>query len=163
LLFRTVLVVVVTCSVVESLTDLAEEWELTLGEVSEATRTVYLRSVRQFVDYLAGTHPDLTVPGDLAGRHVHGWQRHLADERGLSKATRRVRLIAVRLFLDYLVAEPDIALAVNPAAGIALPEPDEHVVPVIHDDDLARLLRSVDGASFVERRDAALIRVLLDT
>lgn len=160
--FRTALCVVITCRLVDALTDLSEEWELTLGEVSEGTRTVYLRSVRQFVEWLHAAHPDLTDPVDLTARHVHGWQRALGDA-GRSRATRRVRLIALRLFLGYLATEPDTGVTSNPAVGIQLPEAEQHVVPVIHDDDLVRLLKAMDGASFVDRRDTAMVRVLLDT
>ena len=144
------------------LPDLAEEWGLTLLELSAQTREVYLRGVRQFGEWLAVAEPGLTDPSEITIRHVQAWQRAMADA-GRSKATRRVRLIAVRLFFGYLLAEPDTDVTVNPAAGVALPEADLHVVPVLHDDDLTRLLRSMDGPSYVDRRDTALVRVLLDT
>jgi integrase len=154
--------VVITYRVVEALTELAEEWELTLGEVSPETRVVYLRSVRQLAEWLTREHPGLTGPGEVTTRHVHMWQRALADA-GRSKGTRRVRLIAVRLFFGYLASEPDTGVETNPAAGIELPEADQRPVPVIHDDDLVRLLRAMDGPTFVDRRDTAMVRVLLDT
>lgn len=146
----------------EALADLAEEWELTLGEVSAGSREVYLRGVQQFAAWLAETHPKLSEPGQVTTRHIHEWQRALAD-LGRSKATRRVRLIAVRLFFGYLLSEPDTGVSANPAAGITLPEAEEHVVPVLADEDIAMLLRSMSGQSYVDRRDTAMIRLLLDT
>ncbi|MDD7940456.1 tyrosine-type recombinase/integrase [Actinomycetospora lutea] len=144
----------------DALADLVDEWMLTLTEVSEETRTVYRRGADQFTAWLAEAHPKLTEPHQITTRHIHEWMRHLADA-GRSKATRRVRLIAVRLLLGYLAAEG--VIEVNPAAGIALPEAEEHVVPVIHDEDLTRLLRATDGPGFLERRDTAAMRLLLDT
>lgn len=147
----------------DELADLAEEWMLTLGTVTDSTRRVYARGVEQFRAWLADAHPDVVDPGQLARRHVDGWMRHLVDE-GRSEATRRVRLITLRKFLDYLVDEPDIALTANPAAKVDLPSPKVKEVPVIHDADLVRLLRPIEaGASFVDRRDAAILRVLIDT
>jgi site-specific recombinase XerD len=144
----------------EGLFDLAEEWALTLGNVATGSRVVYLRGISQFDDWLATAHPELTDPSQIAARHVHGWLRSLADA-GRSAATRRVRLISLRLFLDYLASEA--LVTTNAAHGVELPEVKLKPVPVLQDDDLAILLRSIDGPGFVDRRDAALIRVLLDT
>lgn len=148
----------------EALTDLAAEWRLTLNTISEPSRVVYLRSIRQFADYLAQAHPDVVAPAQLGRRHVDGWMVHLTAA-GRSEGTRRVRLIALRLFLDYLVAEPDIPITANPAGNVALPSPKDHVVPVIADEDLAVLLAVTDSGSpsFVDRRDTAILRVLIDT
>lgn len=152
-----------TAVALDELTDLAEEWGITLNTVSSETKVVYARSVRQFITYLSSDHPELAEPGDLTRKHIDGWMNHLI-KAGRSEGTRRVRLIAVRLFLDYLVSEPDIGLAVNPALKVPLPTPKDHVVPVVQDHDLAALLGLVEGGTaFVDRRDAAIIRVLLDT
>jgi integrase len=113
---------------------------------------------------MVAAHPTVRSISQLERRHVDGWMRHLAEDLGRSEATRRVRLIALRKFLAYLATEPDIDLDRNPAESVALPTPKTKAVPVIHDDDLATLLRAVEkGSSFVDRRDAALIRVLIDT
>jgi site-specific recombinase XerD len=147
---------------VQSLRDLAEEWELTLGDVATPTRVVYLRGIRQFCDWLASTHPTLTDPNALTARHVRQWARSLADA-GRSAATRRVRLISLRLFFDYLASEPDVDVSTNFAHEVELPEVTLKPVPVLHDEELAKLLRGTEGPGFLDRRDAALIRVLLDT
>lgn len=146
------------------LMDLAEEWDLTLGTVSDKTREVYRRAVLQFSDWLGAEHPDVVAVEQLQRRHVDGWMRHLADGLGRSDATRRVRLIALRKFFAYLVSEPDIPMDINPAGLVALPSPKDKVVPVIHDEDLVKLLRPIErGSTFVDRRDAAILRVLIDT
>lgn len=115
------------------------------------------------VRLLAGARPPgAGRAGQITGLHVHEWLRSLADG-GRSDGTRRVRLIALRLFLGYLASEPDTGVATNVAAGIALPEPKPQPVPVLHDGDLARLLRRTEGPRFIDRRDTAMIRILLDT
>lgn len=144
----------------ETLTELAEEWELTLTEVVQGSRVVYLRGARQFTAWLAATAPELTEPTQVTTKHAHGWLRSLS-EAGRSDATRRARLIALRLFWSYLRAERIVAD--NVFEGIALPEPKLKPVPVLRDDDLAKLLRSIDGPRFVDRRDTAMVRLLLDT
>lgn len=148
----------------DQLADLAEEWDLTLGTVSDETREVYLRAVAQFEVWLTREHPEVRHIGQLRRMHVDGWMRHLADDLGRSEATRRVRLIALRKFLAYLVSEPDIGLEINPAQLVAMPTPKDKVIPVIHDEDLVALLRPIErGSTFVDRRDAAILRVLIDT
>jgi integrase len=145
------------------LAELAEEWALTLTAVSDQTKIVYARSVNQFLAYLTKHHPRLSDGAALTRKHVDGWMGELARQ-GRSEGTRRVRLIAVRLFLGYLVAEPDIALGANPAAAVALPTPKDKIVPVVRDEDLAALLGVCErGTSFADRRDAAILRVLIDT
>lgn len=146
----------------DALADLADEWRLTLQTVSEQTKIVYTRSVRQFREYLATEHPDVTGPEQVARRHVDGWLGHLADE-GRSEGTRRVRLIAVRLFFAYLLGEDNIPVTVNPADRVSLPTPKEHVVPIIPDADLSALLAVCAGSTFVDLRDQAMLRVLIDT
>ena len=44
----------------DELDDLAAEWDLTLGTVSDASREVYRRAITQFGAWLAAEHPDAT-------------------------------------------------------------------------------------------------------
>lgn len=146
------------------LAEWAEEWDLVLrtGTVAEPTRVVYQRSIRQLRDYLAAHHPEITAPTQITPRHLQGWLRELT-EAGRSEATRRVRLIAARLWFDYMRAEPDSGVTGNPAADLELPQPKPQPVPVIADVDLSTLLRTMAGSSFIDRRDTAAVRLLLDT
>jgi integrase len=40
--------------------------------------------------------------------------------------------------------------------------PEDVPVPVVSDEDLVALLRSMAGATFIDRRDTAILRLLLD-
>ncbi|WP_169514528.1 tyrosine-type recombinase/integrase [Actinokineospora enzanensis] len=142
--------------------DWRDEWELVLrSTVSAGTRTVYLRSVNQFVAWLRESSPEAEVSG-LIRRHIDGWAAYLADDLKLAGATRRVRLLAVRFWLDYIVGQPDSGLDSNPASKVRLPVAEEKPVPIISDEDLTALLRTCD-TSFVGLRDEAILRLFLDT
>lgn len=150
----------------DTLSDLSswlEEWQLELaaGRPGEATITVYVRAVRQFLTWLAQAHPDVTEPAQLTWPHARDWMAHLI-QAGRADATRRVRGIALRKFFGYLVTQPDSGLTANPAANYELPMPTPPPVPVISDADLVMLLRSMSGVSFMDRRDTAIVRLLLD-
>ncbi|MPY85991.1 MAG: tyrosine-type recombinase/integrase, partial [Actinophytocola sp.] len=147
----------------DNLSEWVEEWALELGagRPGAETITVYRRSVGQFLTWLAAHHPKVTTPAQLTRAHVRDWHAHLA-EQGKADATRRVRGIALRKFLAYVVSEPDSGLDSNPAEGFELPVPQAEPVPVISDADLTKLIRSMSGNGFVDRRDTAIIRVLLD-
>jgi integrase len=47
-------------------------------------------------------------------------------------------------------------------AGLDAPNPPAKPVPVLSDDDLARLLKSCAGKDYRDRRDEAVVRMLLD-
>jgi integrase len=141
-----------------------DEWELVLrheGGVAELSRTTYLRGVRQFRRFLAERHPTVTGPEQITARHVGMFMSALA-EAGRGGNTRRIRLKSLRLWLGYLATQPDSGVTGNPAREVALPEEELPPVPVIPDADLSQLLRTMTGTSFVDRRDTAIIRLLLD-
>ena len=70
------------------------------------------------------------------------------------------RYKGVRRFVRWPVAEGDIA--VDPMANLEQPKPRPHPVDVLTDDEIGRLLKVTDGPDFVDRRDHAMLRVLLD-
>lgn len=146
-----------------SIGDWAEEWQLELesGRPGNETIKVYLRSVGQFLTWLGEHHPDVTEPAQLTRAHVRDWTRSLIVA-GKAESTRRVRGIALRKWLNYVVSQPDSGLAANPAADLELPMPEAPPVPVISDDDLGALIRSMAGNTFADRRDTAIVRLLLD-
>jgi site-specific recombinase XerD len=139
------------------------EWELELsaGRPGDETIKIYLRSVRQFLTWLAEHHPGVTEPALISWPHVRGWTQHLID-LGRAEATRRVRGIALRKWLQYVADEPDSGLDHNPADRIELPMPKDVPVPVISDEDLSVLLKSMAGHTFADRRDTVIVRLLLD-
>jgi integrase len=141
-----------------------DEWELVLrtGTVAEQSRVTYLRGVRQFLAHLDAVAPTVDEPGDITRRHVESWMRSLT-EAGKSEGTRRIRLKTLRLWFNWLASESDSGVTSNPATAVALPAEQLKPVPVIPDDVLGRLLGTAGSTNFIDRRDAALIRLLIDT
>jgi integrase/recombinase XerC len=68
---------------------------------------------------------------------------------------------ALQQFFGWLVREEEIDR--SPMERMRPPQVPEAPVPVLTDNQLRRLLAPTDGRDFVDRRDSAIIRLLLDT
>jgi integrase/recombinase XerC len=68
---------------------------------------------------------------------------------------------ALQQFFGWLVREEEIDR--SPMERMRPPSVPEQPVPVLTEEQLRALLASCDGRDFVDRRDAALIRLFLDT
>jgi len=134
---------------------------LRTGNVAELSGVTYLRGVRQFVEHLAAHHPDVSGPGQVTARHVESWLRAMT-EAGRSGGTRRIRLKSLSLWFKWLAGEIDAGVTINPTAAVHMPKAQIKPVPIIRDDDIAALLGTCETAEFVDRRDAAMIRLLFD-
>jgi len=80
---------------------------------------------------------------------------------GKSGGTRRVRLMTLKAFYRWLLAEPGVSLAADPTAGVQAPEVPLPPVAVVTDDVLKAVLATCSTGSFVDLRDAAILRVLI--
>lgn len=138
---------------------LLRSWERSLRarNLSSATIGKYVESGRQLVDYLAA-HGDPT-PRDVKRDNVEAWIVHLTETR--SAATASVRYRSVQQLFTYLLEEEEIDA--DPMARMRPPMVPEHQVPVLSVDECQRLLKTCEGRDFVARRDAAIIRLFLDT
>lgn len=135
---------------------LIDSWTRHLRAAGRRPRTIgtYLESVEQFAGW-AHDPPVDTVTTAM----VEEWLVHLIDTR--SSATARVRHGALRQFFRWATAEGEVP--VNPMAELGPPSGGTKVVAVISDADVKRLLDSVDGAKFTDRRDAAILWTLATT
>jgi site-specific recombinase XerD len=140
---------------------LAQSWDLSLraSGAPAGSRRVYRAALRS----LAATIQQRGLPADptvLTREHVEVWLGDLrtAGRRG---ATCSLYFTAARLWFAWLVDEgerPD-----NPCARITPPRPEEVTTPVLSAAQLRALLRTCEGASFDDRRDQAILRLLVDT
>lgn len=124
------------------------------------TVTVYQRGLAQFRTHLADAHPDVAGPEGVHRRHVESWLASLSAE-GRGPATRRVRLMTLKAFYGWLSSEPGTELTANPTIGVRAPDVPLPPVPVIADQDLRAVLATCSAATFVDLRDAAILRVLI--
>jgi site-specific recombinase XerD len=143
------------------LADLLPSWELSLAErqLSKRTIEVYQRTGHQLVAFLA----EHGLPADTEGIDAPHLRAFLAAE-----ATRTSAISAhqhyrnLRVLFKWLIREderenPDPMLRVDP------PRTTQKIKPLLSEDDLTALLRTCEGKTFEQRRDMAILRVLIDT
>lgn len=124
---------------------------------SEGTVRLYGQSVRFFSDWLVaqGREPILD---ELTRSSIREWLAGLNERNGPSTVKTRYR--GMFRFCRWLVDEGE--LDKHPMTAMTPPTPQMRPVHVLTDDDLARLLKACAGKDFDNRRDEAMLRVLLD-
>jgi hypothetical protein len=132
----------------------------------------YSDAVVQFERFLTSQGMPTSVAA-IRREHVEAFVEDLLNRRHRNgvpwkPATANNRYRALRAFFRWLLAEGEIR--VDPTARMRPPQDPEQPVAVLTDAQLAAILRTCEKArggtsnqEFVNRRDAALIRVLLDT
>jgi site-specific recombinase XerD len=102
------------------------------------------------------------MPRDVAAIHREHVEAFIEDQLiRLSPSTAAGRYRYLQQFFRWLVDEGEVER--SPMERMRPPAIPEKPVPVLSDDALARLLRTTEGRAFDQRRDAAIIRLLLDT
>lgn len=125
---------------------------------SERTVTSYTEAVRLFADFLAARRHPLTV--DAVTRD--DVRAFIADQLERWKPlTAQNRYRGLQAFFKWTVAEGE--LDASPMAGMNPPQIPDEPPPVLTDDELRRLLKACEARDFTDRRDAAILRMFLDT
>lgn len=130
---------------------------------SPRTITIYGQAVAYFCRWLEaqGRAPVLEEVNRAA---IREWLAYLADEgnngRPLEPSTVKTRYRGLYRFCGWLVDEDE--LPAHPMKTLSPPQPSAKPVPVLTDDELTRLLKACAGKEFNDRRDEAMIRLLLD-
>lgn len=138
--------------------ELLPSWELHLRaeRKSPATVKVYTDGVHRFLRYCEaqGVTPRLDKPTVNA---------FVADalENGAQPATARSRQLALRRFSDWATEEGE--LSSNELIGIRAPKLDTPVVQPLSEDQLKAMLSACAGRDLRDRRDQALIRLMVET
>jgi len=122
------------------------------------TATLYTMSVRMFADHLTaqGTPADLD---HFTRANIRDWLATLGETK--APGTVRTRYRGLFRFAGWCVDEGE--LDKNPMAGLSPPALEVKPVPVLTDEELAALLATCRKRTYRNRRDEAIIRVLLDT
>jgi site-specific recombinase XerD len=138
----------------------AQSWRHALRAENKSPKTIdgYQLSVRMFTEWLE----DEGRPDEIAKVTKDDVRGFLADqlERN-SPATALARYKGLRLLFKFAEAEGDIAA--SPMITVHPPKLVEQPPEVLSEDELTRLLKVTAGESFNDRRDHAMIRLLLDT
>jgi integrase/recombinase XerC len=154
-----------------------EEWDRSLRAANKplTTRYNYELAVTQLAEFLAGDElagfldsSGLVLddasdaaedPADVARGHVEVFLAWMIETRSASTALNKYK--ALQQFFNYLEDEEEISR--HPMRRMPQPKKTKKLIPVVPDDELAALLATCDGKSFRDRRDTAIIRLLLDT
>jgi site-specific recombinase XerD len=131
----------------------AWEWSLRAADSSPHTIRTYLTRVGQFL---------VEWPDPLsADRRTVTNYLLMRRETGSAPKTVATDYNALSNFFRWLVDEGD--LPNTPMKGVPYPKASAPPVDVLTPVELRRLLDTCSGAGFPERRDAAIIRLFLDT
>jgi site-specific recombinase XerD len=144
----------------ESLESLQHSFNRSLRVQGKADRTLTLYG--QSIVYFSRWLTQQGLPADLSSltrTNALKWLDSLR-ERGQTTGTVRTRWRGLRRFVGWLVAEEIIGA--DPVTGISVDTPQPPAVPILTDADLTGLLDTCKGKGFRQRRDEALIRLLLD-
>jgi site-specific recombinase XerD len=127
---------------------------------NRAPKTVetYVQAVERLDDFLAtqGMPRNVTT---ITREHVESFVGHLLDTAKPATAANRYR--SLQAFFKYLVEDGEITA--SPMGRMTPPKLPDGETPVLREDDLRRLIATCGGADFEARRDAAIIRVMVDT
>ncbi|WP_322857326.1 tyrosine-type recombinase/integrase [Mycobacterium shigaense] len=125
---------------------------------AERTLVLYGQSLTYFGRWLTDQGQPVDV-SSLTRDNVLDWLDSLRAH-GLKTGTVLTRWRGLRRFTNWLVSESIIDT--DPLAGITVDKPEPPPVPVFTDDELAALVGACKGKAFNDRRDEAVIRLLLD-
>lgn len=144
----------------EHLDDLFASFARDLRAAGKAERTidVYGQSVRFYSTWLSNRGRPVTTES-LTKNAISTWLADLT-EQGKAPATVLTYYKGLRRFVRWLLAEGEITD--DPMTNLEQPNPPVTPVPIVTDKEIAALIKTCDGRTFVARRDEALIRVLFD-
>jgi len=127
--------------------------------LSPHTVDSYRTAVELLGDFLADRGMPLAV-GKLKREHIEAFIAHVLETRSASTAATRYRCL--RPFFRWLVDEGE--LRASPMVKMQQPRLPEQLPPVLGDDDLRRLLKTVERGDTLETvRDHFILRVLIKT
>lgn len=128
------------------------------NNVSQNTILAYGGAVRQFGNWLLATgHP--TAIASIEPRHIEEWIGSILETSKPATAHNRWR--GLQRFMNWYATKDDAFR--SPMAKLHPPRLPRLMPRVLDMDELRAILSTCTGASFEDRRDNALIRLLFDT
>ncbi|MGZ3715536.1 MAG: tyrosine-type recombinase/integrase, partial [Ktedonobacterales bacterium] len=139
---------------------LSSSFALSLQAANKAPKTIkgYLDAVALFAAYLS-THDYPLNVASIERRHVEAFIADQLQRHTPASASNRYK--SLQQFFRWCVEEEE--LAASPMAKMVPPHIPEQSPAVLSDDDVRKLLKAASGKRFEDRRDTAIIRLLLDT
>jgi site-specific recombinase XerD len=148
-------------SVLSAISPLRESFlrHLAAENKSASTLLTYGKAVEQFAEFVARSGMPADV-GALRREHVEAFLIEL-QANGWKPASVANRYRSLQQFFRWLQVEGEIR--VSPMANMRPPHVPETPPPVLQPAELRALLATVAGTDFEERRDAAILRLFLDS
>ncbi|BBY08116.1 tyrosine-type recombinase/integrase [Mycobacterium noviomagense] len=137
---------------------LLPSWEVSLraDHKSRETRKSYTTGVYQFIDWCEVNGHTPAFDRDL----VRAWVADLLAG-GAEPATARARQLGVRRFSAWCEEEAEVDR--DPLLGLKAPKLDVKVVDSLTDDQVRALVKACAGKEFRDRRDEAIVRLMVET
>jgi site-specific recombinase XerD len=149
-----------TAASVGSVRRLARSWDRSLRATNRSPKTQ--ATYKEATDQLAAFLEAKGMPTEVASirrEHIEAFIEDILARRSPATAANRYR--ALSRFFKFLEEEGEVAA--SPMARMSPPSLPETPIPVLDDDELRRLLKTCAGNTFEDRRDAAALRLFLDT
>jgi integrase len=145
-----------------TLAGLQPSWDrhLQAGEKSPRTRKVYRDALERLDRYLAANGMPRAIRA-IRREHLEAFIIALSTEQGLAPASVSLYFRSLRPFFRWAVEEEEIER--SPMERMKTPAVPVESPSILTDGQVDALLRATTGTGFAERRDAAIIRLLLDT
>lgn len=136
---------------------LLPSWQLALRaeRKSPATVTAYTTGVLQYLAFCDSE----SLPAQLDRRQLAAFTDSLLER--LEPATVRSRQLAVKRFAAWLVEEREIDS--DPLVGVRPPKLDVKVIQPLTEDQIRALLKACVGSDLRDRRDEAILRLMVET
>lgn len=134
------------------------ELHLKAANKKPATLDTYIGAVCQFGAFLAERGMP-TSPRSITREHIEEFIAWLLESRQPATANNRYR--GLQAYFKWLVEDGEITD--NPMAKLHPPAIPPHSPEVLSDEEIKRMLKACEGQGFEERRDYAILRLLLDT
>jgi site-specific recombinase XerD len=143
-----------------SIRRLAQSWERALlaENKSPSTIAVYGSAVARLADFLDDRGHSLRIE-DVTKTDVQDFIAHLLEHFKPATASNRYR--ALQAFFAWAVREEELDR--SPMEQMRPPHVPDVPVDVLTDDQLKALLKACEGKAFEDRRDTAMIRLLIDS
>lgn len=141
---------------------------------SDNTLRIYGNAANQFARFLLDEdggyqpvaddegNPGRPAPTDLDEVHREHVQAYIAATiKRTSPANAHQHYRALKTFFNWLLDEEEIDR--SPMRTMKPPAVTEKEVPVVPEEDLAKLFKTCKGKTFADRRDTAILMLFLDT
>src|SRR3954454_10320664 len=129
--------------------DYLRDWDRTLrgGNYPETTRYIYLLAAAQLGRFLSGGVGELAAraasedPCEVERGHVEEFQAWMVRTRSASTALNKHK--GLQQFFKWLVEEEDLER--SPLDRVKQPKTEQKLIPILGDDDTAKILATCRG------------------